>query len=156
MNEAPDDVVAAVANSLRVIQLAMTGGIAMLGLVVAFFYERSGMQPTPQAFSTQQTLSIVTIAYALLVPFIAPVLRRSALGEAPTMEKVQAARIVAAALGEGASLLGLVACFLGAMSGALRARPIYWLDAVPAAVFALWMLKTLPTEEDIRSELAGQ
>jgi hypothetical protein len=48
----PDGGAAAEANSLRLIKLAMAGGVGMLGATVLLFYEKSQRVPTPAELST--------------------------------------------------------------------------------------------------------
>ena len=66
------------------------------------------------------------------------------------------AEIVRLALWEGPATLGLVVCFLGALSGDLAAQPLYWLNASTAALF-LWNAWSLfPTVERLRGLIRGR
>lgn len=153
MSPAPDGGVAQTANTLRIIQLAMAGGIVMMAAVSGFIASSSVRVPGPQELGTIRLLSIVDLVFAAGAVAAAPLVYRSARGASPTLGSLQSARIARAALGEGAALLGATVCFLAGSNGALRAEPLYWLNAVPAVVFVAWAVKTLPTEDDLRAEL---
>lgn len=146
----PDDGAARVAATLKIIHLAMAGGLVLLGCVVAFLYSKG----TPAAGS-QAAMPLFSILTALMTAALWPAstFLFGLLSRPGTVEAVQGAYIVRAAMREGPALMGLVACLMGAGNGALRDQPAYWANALPALLFVGWVLSFLPDEHAVRARL---
>ena len=155
MNGAPDERTGALAAAagLRVILLAMAGGVAMLAVFVLVTYRRGPAAPLDaRAFATLRVFSLLDLLLSLSCWTTSAFLFKS-LSAPRTPAAYQTASVARAALREGPALLGLIACFLGASSGALRVQPAYWANALPAAAFVGWVLASLPDESSVRQAL---
>jgi hypothetical protein len=53
----------------------------------------------------------------------------------------------------GATIVGCVTCFLAVFNNVLPELSLYWLNLVPAAIFILYAILSLPTKESITTEL---
>ncbi len=61
--------------------------------------------------------------------------------------------LVGWALREGVALMGLAVCLLGGLGGTFAEHPWVAIDAVPALVFVIHTLLTLPTKQTLRHDI---
>lgn len=129
--------------TMRMIAGAMAAGVGMLCVVVVIMYVTAQPRPvTEQALSLVKTLSLVNALVAVISYPVSALISKSA-------ENAQAAMVLRLAPREGAALLGCVACLIAAMSGVLKAHPLFWLNLLTAGVFILTTALSLPTEQDL-------
>jgi len=152
-------------RAMQVVQVALMAGVLFFGLVVAVLAIRpqtvGAAPPTPAA--TLSLLSLVHGAMALgawAVAFLlhGALLRRAVADEAAgtgadALAALRKAMLVRLALLEGPALFGLVVCLLAALGGALRATPIYWLNALSALAFLAIAVLSFPTRERVETSL---
>jgi F0F1-type ATP synthase membrane subunit c/vacuolar-type H+-ATPase subunit K len=143
------------ARQLQIISFAMSSGLTLLAVVVAWFYAGSAGQ-VPEAKSVQaintMTTTVMVLALGLIVAseFVWRAVLRQPGGTLGA--RVQTAFIVRLAMREGAGLLGLVVAFLAARNGVLRAYPAYWVGLVPYGLFLAFLATHWPTEERLAAE----
>jgi hypothetical protein len=169
---------------MRVITLAMGGGLLMMAGVVVLLFLRAGPKAAPPSDGILPMLSavhafMVVSCYAagwfvaeqqLKSPSSAPVVKaaeavltpeerallakaRDEAGVSPaavTASRVQTAEIIRLATREGPALLGLVVCFLAALSGVASRQPAYWLNGLSTVLFWGLALNEFPSEDRYR------
>jgi hypothetical protein len=148
-------------RSLRLIALALGGGVLML-LLIAVALTYSGLLPEPEhepsnaghvlyLFSIMNAvLVIVTFGLASAAPRFLwarmPARRRADTGRR-ALDAVRAVFIVRLALCEAGALFGVIVCIVGATLGVLRTHPLYWLNAAAALVLLATIAFGFPDED---------
>jgi hypothetical protein len=170
-------------RKLKILQGALTAGVIIFGGVVIGYAVASGSRAADQE-PGGIPLDILSIVHFLLAvgmwtaaPWIFAYCLRtgwltavapdhtslSGLNPANPADRcllvILGATVLRLAMLEGAALLGLVICLLGAVSGEIYARPIYWLNATSALAFVLFSAWTFPGRDRLmdtfRMKLAG-
>jgi hypothetical protein len=146
------------ARFLRLIALAMGGGVAVLA-AVAVWLDRSarGRLPDPRLVRFVNLATIVAMAAALALILVSEAVWRRMLARASAKNAdaaVRGAFVARSALREGAALLGLLIVFLAAGSGVLRLYPAYWVNLAPTVLFWSYLYAHRPTLDKLRAELA--
>lgn len=149
-------------RALQVVQAALMGGVFFFGLVVVLFAIRPpAASATPIAPRVLLLLSALHAAGALGAWAVAPFLQGlllarlgARMGAVGTVGALRSALVLRLALLEGPALFGLVICLLAGISGALRATPLYWLNALSAVAFIGYGVLSFPTVE--RLEALGE
>ncbi|MBM4117619.1 hypothetical protein FJ251_07705 [bacterium] len=146
-------------RALQIVQVALMGGVLLFGLVVVLIAMRppaAGAAPIAQRVLV--LLSAVHAVIALIVWSLAPLLQGllvarlgAQLGTAGGVGALRGALIVRLALLEGPALFGLVICLIAATGGALRATPLYWLNALSAVAFVGYGVLSFPTAERLEA-----
>lgn len=148
-------------RALQVVQTALMGGVIIFGLVVVLLAMRppaAGAAAIPQRVLV--LLSAVHAVIALGIWALAPIVQGLLLARLRAQAGPNAALIAGAlrsalilrlALLEGPALFGLVICLLAATSGALRATPLYWLNALSALAFLAYGVLRFPTMERLEA-----
>ncbi len=100
-------------------------------------------------------LTALSLAGNLAAGFAADILWKARLRAAAPRcaDALTAAFVLRVVPREAAAMLGGVAAVLGAQSGLLRARPVYWLSLAPAALFLNFLREVWPSPRNLRDEL---
>ena len=148
---------AAAAQKLRVLCVGMSGGVLLLAAWVAWTYFSDSVVTHANAARFINIMTMVAMGWTLAAIATGEVLwRRLVRGIASPADAdgvVHTAFVLRLALREGAAILGLVVCFLGAGNGVLRAYPAYWVNAAPAALFLLFWWARWPSLDNLRSQV---
>ncbi len=138
-----------VAQTLRMISLAMAGGLTLMaGLVAWTHFNYAGEAPAPERVRFINLMTTVAMGMTLAGIVFSEVLWRSLLRGG----NVQAAFIARLAAREGAGLLGLTAAYLAAANGTLKAYPAYWVNLAPFGLFIGFLAAHWPTAERLSAE----
>ena len=124
--EIEDGVLSEVGHQLKIVALAMGGGLTMMtGLIVWSSLHAAPTGPTPNELKSVNTLTTVMTVIALLSIVASEVVWRLILRKTPRAlgARVQTAYIVRLAFREGAALLGMTVAYIAALSGVLRVYP---------------------------------
>ncbi len=144
-------------RSLRVISGAMGAGIGGFAALVLWSYANGDTVVLPNSARLINILTMVTMAWSLAGILAGEFMWRRAVRAiarpADADAGVQTAFVIRLALREGTALLGLVACFLAAQNGVLRAFPAYWVNAAPAALFLFFLYAQWPSLDNLRSQV---
>ncbi|MCP4548794.1 MAG: hypothetical protein GY835_20230 [bacterium] len=155
-------------NALRIIYLSLATGVLLFLGVAVFLSWQGRNESVPPPDSPLIPLSLITVAM-LLVCWVSAFwvfdagfrpgklgnrLRLSAeinsRGTAePSVTFLRGALLVRLAMLEAPALLGLVNIIRWITDGALRAQPLYWLNALPALLFIAFVIMTFPTRESL-------
>jgi hypothetical protein len=151
--ETEEGVSPAVAQTLRVIALAMGGGLTMVAGLVALF-NTGARTPTPVEIRTINALTTVAMVFTLLAIAASELLWRKLLKSAPGAlgARVQTAFIARLACREAAGLLGLTVAYIAAINGVLRLYPAYWVDLAPFVLFLGFLAAHFPSAEKLTAE----
>lgn len=145
------------AQTLRVIALAMGAGVALLAAVVALLHARSDLAvATPQSLRATNALTVITMAVAVSSIGVSELLWKLLLrkmDETNINQKVQRAFLVRTALRESSALFGAVAALIASQTGVLRAQPAYWANLAPATLFWSYLYLHWPSLENLKTEL---
>lgn len=150
-----DGVPEPVAQTLRIICLAMAAGLtAMAGLVAWTYFNHKGEPPTPERVRLINTLTTVAMAWTLIGIVVSEVMWRKLLKSTPGAlgAKIQTAFVVRLAAREGAGLLGLTVAYLAAANGTLKAYPAYWVNLAPFVLFLGFLAAHWPTAGRLAAE----
>lgn len=137
----------------------MAGGVVITSvcavLLAVFAPART---PLPGARELLPILSAVNALVAVVIYPLSSMLFRGVPGTtgADAEARLRSAVIARAALREGSGLLGATVCIIGALRGALAARPLFWLNMLTPLVFVAVTLLNLPTEASLQDLLASQ
>lgn len=169
-------------RALQVLHFAFAAGVVLFAaVVVGFFFMGDAPQQGQEDGMPLDMLSLVHAALAFGVWTIGPLLFNNRLlrGKLPTGETtypvmqgqnlddpavrcllvIYGASILRIAMFEAPALFGLVICLLGVMSGTIHGQPLYWLNAISAAVLIVFVAVTFPTREQMmdtfRMKVAG-
>jgi hypothetical protein len=153
-----------VLRPLQILPLALVFGVVAFTSVVAVLHFggllKDAEPPKEDMAVLITALSGVTCAMTLGAWFGLPVFLKvffvparftieEAAGEQEmsqaVLKKFQGVHILSCAFLEAGALFGVAACFLAANFGVLGAQPLYWLNAVPAGLFVIFVLATFPT-----------
>lgn len=145
------------ARTLRVLCGGLGGAVAAFALVVAWAYAGEGHISQPNAARLINILTMTAMSWTLAGILAGEFLWRRGVrltgNPAKADARVSAAFMLRLALREGAALLGLTVCFLAARNGVLRAYPAYWVNSVPALLFAFFLYARWPSLENLRSQV---
>jgi len=146
-------------RALQVVQTALMGGVFLFGLVVVLLAMRPpAANAEPIAPRVLILLSATHAVIALIAWSLAPLLQGllvarlgARLSSAAGVGTLRGALIVRLAVLEGPALFGLVICLIAATGGALRATPLYWLNALSAVAFLGYGVLSFPTAERLEA-----
>ena len=152
--EAEDAVSPALGQQLKIIALAMGGGLTMMaGLILWSYLNAAAKTPTLNEVRSINTLTIAIMVAALLAIVASEVAWRFLLKTSGAFGvRVQIAYIVRLACREGAGLLGMTVTYVAALNGVLRAYPAYWVNLVPFALFLGFLAAHFPSAEKLTAE----
>jgi hypothetical protein len=160
-------------RGFQVFQAAMGAGIALYAVVVLVLHATSTPQPgelekdVPILTGVNAVMAVGSWAAALLLPsFYVRAVRTGSppfrgapgLGAPSSGPETAAGRCLGLARGvfilriaflESSALFGLTVCLLAVINGVIRKEPLYWLNALPAALVLAFVLATFPTRERI-------
>ena len=169
----------------RLVQGGLGLGILIFGIVVLILnmtIEPSAGRLTETALRPVQILSLVTLVLTLSTYTAAFLVNRfffdtdrlsKRMGKELRDEKggiigepaekfihiLLHSTILRLALLEGSALFGLVVCQIAVVWGVLQVRPLYWLNALPAAIMIAYVVATFPSRERIlntfQNEISG-
>ncbi len=154
--EAAEKLSARTVGLARVIAAGTGASTALLIGMIALTCFQSRRSPSPEEIRLVNLATAFAAAAAVLAIFASDVvwkaqLRRADAGSVDAV--VLRAFIVRTAMREGAALIGCVACLIAALNGALRARPVYWVDLGPAALFYAYLVLRWPSLDGLKAEL---
>lgn len=143
------------ARTLRIIAVAMAGGMAMMAGLVAWSCVNAAAR-TPTALEVRGintlTIAVMALSFASIAAseLVWRVVLRQAKGE--LSRRVLTAYIVRLALREAPGLFGLTAAYVGAVNGVLKLYPSYWVNLVPFGLFLGFLASHFPSAEKLTSE----
>lgn len=160
-------------RTLQIIQLAITMGVLMFGVILAIFYFSRQNALTQNSLSEQgKIVSLLTIVHIIIAVIGFAGGQRlynlmvgwrgiTILGKNPSTQNLSAVdkcsralftgTIIRLAIYEGISIFGLIVCLMGILSGEIAAKPVYWGNALSAILFILLAVATFPTRSRIES-----
>ena len=144
------------AQTLRLIALAMGGGLALMAGLVAWTYFNSVVPaPSPAAVKAVNTLTTLAMIAAMGAIVASEIVWRVLLRKTPgtLAGRLYTAYLVRLALREGAGLIGLTVAYVAAANGVLRAYPAYWVNLVPFGLFIGYLAAYWPTTEGLRTQV---
>ena len=153
--ETEDGVSPAAAQQLKIIALAMGGGLTLMaGLIFWSYLNAAAKVPTPNEVRSINTLTTVMMVVALLSIVASEVVWRFILRKTPgaLSVRVQTAYIARLACREGAGLLGMTVAYIAALNGVLRVYPAYWVNLAPLVLFLIFLATHWPSAERLTAE----
>lgn len=158
-SEPPDrEAIAAASRQLTILQLAITVGPILFGIVVAFVVpEGSAPSGGGEKFVRMATLVHLVLALSCYGVIATGVLR-TAIGKSglAPLARIRSERIVHLALAEGPALFGWVVCVLAKSSAVLGEHPVYWANAASTFVLVVYSVLTLPTAESLSERVRAE
>ncbi len=143
------------AHTLRIIALAMGGGMAMMaGLVAWAYFNAAARTPTALEVRGINTLTIAVMAMSFASIAASEVVWRMVLrkSQGELSRRVLTAYIVRLACREMPGLFGLTVAYVGAVNGVLKIYPSYWVNLVPFGLFLGFLASHFPAVEKLTSE----
>jgi hypothetical protein len=148
-------------RTLRILHLAFVLGIVSFGAVLVILYNVTPVEAADSGIDFN-LLTIIT-ALTSLVAFPAgffivgaalknvskSIGQDAQLSPADAFIKIRAALILRIGLFEAPSLFGMVVCILSIFNFTLQKQPYIALNAVPALLMVVLILKNLPTRESL-------
>ncbi len=160
------NVTASQVRGLQIIPAALCGSVVLFAGVLFFLAGTHAASPRQAALDAAAvaTVRFLTLAHFLLAAIVygaAPrvenaVYRRgreiqgensAALLTAQALGIIQTARLTRLAMYEGVALMGLVVCFIAMSTNVMAAHPVYWVNAITAALLIGYVVSTFPNRD---------
>jgi hypothetical protein len=147
----------AASQQMKVIAGAMGMGVAMLWVMILFFYFQNARAASPENVRFINMMTAFAMGGTVAAIVASEAMWKSLLSQAAPEEAGKAftsAFIVRSACREGAAMMGSVTALLAALNGVLRANPAYWINAAPTVLFFSYLYVHWPSVENMEAELS--